>query len=230
MANDFVYEQLAALLRQVVRTPELAAPFLGVSRVLQRYTQTIRFLREFQFNGVIDGGANIGEFAELVKIALPSADLHCVEPHPACAQKLKNKGFQVIEAALWSESNLTLDLVQVNESSTSSQLGTSDSQRPSWKVKTLRLDAVPITGRKILIKLDLQGAEIAALSGMGSLWERCDGLIIETRMGPRGDFRVFQEMLEARGYSNHGTLNQFYEGDVLVEVDQVWVRHGPLSS
>ena len=223
--NDSLYEHLAAALRWVVRTPGLAVPFSGFSRVLQRYRQTIHFLRQFQFDGVIDAGANIGEFAELVRIGLPSARLFCVEPHPTCAQKLRSKGFDVIEAALWSQSKLTLDLVQQNESSTSCQLGASIIHRPSWKVSTLRLDEIPIIGDRLLIKLDLQGAELKALTGMGSLWERCDGFVIETCMGLQGNSRTLQELFEAKGYSNHGTLNQFYEGDILTEIDQVWVRY-----
>jgi len=230
MPSDYLYEHLSAVLRFVARAPSLAGPLSGFSRVLLRYTQTLHLLRSFQFDGVIDGGANIGEFAELVKIALPSASLLCVEPHPVCAQKLRDKGLNVVEVALWSESNVTLDLVQVSESSTSSQLGSMVSQRPSWKVNTLRLDAVPVAGHRLLVKLDLQGAELAALSGMGPLWERCHGFIIETRMGPSGNFQMLQKLFEAKGYANHGTLNQFYEGDVLTEVDQVWIRHATLSA
>jgi len=224
MPSDYLYEHLSAVLRCVARTPSLAVPLSSFSRVLLRYTQTLHLLRNFQFDGVIDGGANIGEFAELVKVGCPSTNLICIEPHPECAQKLRNKGFNVAEAALWSESNMTLDLVQVNESSTSSQIGDPASERLSWKVNTLRLDAVPIAGRRLLIKLDLQGVELVALSGMGALWDRCHGFIIETRMGPRGNFRALQELFESQGYFNHGTLNQFYEGDALTEVDQVWVR------
>jgi FkbM family methyltransferase len=230
MPNDYLYEHLAGALRAIAHSPRLAPPFSGFARVLQRYTQTLHLLKSFSFDAVIDGGANVGEFAELVKMGLPQANLVCVEPHPGCAQKLRDKGFDVVEAALWAESRLTLDLVQVNESSTSSRLGAAAISRPSWKVNTLRLDAVPVSGQRILVKLDLQGAELEALSGLGSLWERCQGFIIETRMGPQGNFQALQELFEGRGFTNHGTINQLYEGDMLTEVDQVWIRHAKPST
>ncbi|MBK9090351.1 MAG: FkbM family methyltransferase [Holophagales bacterium] len=60
-------------------------------------------LSRFAFDGIVDGGANVGEFAHLVRQTLPKADLVCVEPHPHCAAILRRNGFRVVEAALWRE-------------------------------------------------------------------------------------------------------------------------------
>jgi hypothetical protein len=36
-----------------------------------------------------------------------------------------------------------------------------------WEVDAVRLDSLPISGSHLLVKLDLQGAEVEALEGHG---------------------------------------------------------------
>jgi hypothetical protein len=46
------------------------------------------------------------------------------------------------------------------------------------------LEDLPVRGDHVLVKLDLQGAEPAALEGLGALWDRCSALLIEVSLGP----------------------------------------------
>src|ERR1051325_11874383 len=39
---------------------------------------------------VIDGGSNIGQFAQLVRPIFPEAHVHMIEPQPACASSLQD--------------------------------------------------------------------------------------------------------------------------------------------
>jgi hypothetical protein len=70
---------------------------------LERLWKLRWHLASQNFDGVIDGGANVGEFAKIARTALPQADLLCVELHPECAAKLRQGGLRVVEAALWKE-------------------------------------------------------------------------------------------------------------------------------
>jgi hypothetical protein len=93
-------------------------------------------------------------------------------------------------------------------------------------VDTVRLDEIGITGERILLKLDLQGAEPEALEGMGSLWPRCAAVLLEVSYGPSGSYESLRTLLEARGFAEAGTLNELEEGGLPIEADKLFVRRG----
>jgi hypothetical protein len=76
-------------LRWLISFEPVARPLENVSRILQRHRRLYAHLRSQKFDGVIDGGANVGEFAQIVRAALPRADLVCVEPNKECAAVLR---------------------------------------------------------------------------------------------------------------------------------------------
>ncbi len=84
--NETVYKAGSAVVEFLTSAEVIAKPLDAFSRVWMRHRKLRSHLRALQFDGVIDGGANVGEFAEIVRSALPVADLVCVEPHPASAQ------------------------------------------------------------------------------------------------------------------------------------------------
>jgi hypothetical protein len=99
-------------------------------------------------------------------------------------------------------------------------------------VETVRLDQLSIPGRNVLVKLDLQGAERQALEGMGELWDRCAGLLLEVSYGERGTYEALRALLAARGFFEAATLNELETEDGVVEADKLWLarRHaGPES-
>ena len=70
---------------------------------------------------------------------------------------LRNRGFRVVEAALWHEAT-QLTLTQPTPASTSCTVlpedGAVKAGAERWKVEAVRLDSLSITGARLLVKLD----------------------------------------------------------------------------
>ena len=102
-----------------------------------------------------------------------------VEAQPEKIEYLKKKlpaHHKLIQAAVWNESGISLDLkVMSNTESTSLlNLGTHASEHPSVTLKyqipiktQVLSDLIPLTETPDLIALDIQGAELKALEGFG---------------------------------------------------------------
>jgi FkbM family methyltransferase len=148
----------------------------------------------------------------------------CVEPHPASAARLRERGFSVIEAALWNERG-TATLTQPADAVTScSLLAAAGKQRPSWTVATVRIEQLSVPGTRVLVKLDLQGAEPQALEGMGELWERCAGLLLEVSYGEHGTYEPLRALLAGKGFFEAATFNELETDEGVVEADKLWLR------
>ena len=223
--NETIYRLGLDLVRLTLAVPPLAWALGLISRVWGRHHKLLGHMRTLHFDGVVDGGANIGEFAALVRFALPKADLVCVEPHPDSAAHLRERGYRVVEAALWREST-RLRLVQPTSASTSCTVLAVDAPKleGTWEVDAVRLDSLALKGSRILIKLDLQGAEAMALEGMGALWDRTAALLLEMPVGPSKPSAKLEEMLRARGYFDYSTTNEIVESGRVVEADKLWLR------
>ena len=224
--NETIYRFCLGLVRLTLKFPPLVSVLGLFSRVWGRHHKLLVHLRTLKFDGVVDGGANHGEFAALVRAALPQADLVCVEPHPASAAYLRKHGYRVVEAALWRE-RARLRLSQPTPASTSCTVLELGAQKleGSWDVDAVRLDELEIAGRRILIKLDLQGAESIALEGMGILWERTAALLLEVPVPPDERLTKLTDLLRSRGYAEYSTTNELFVDGRVVEADKLWLRH-----
>ena len=152
----------------IFRISAVAGFMTMASRIWLRHARWRCHLTAFQFDGVVDGGANIGEFAGVVRDTLPAAHLLCIEPHPRCAATLRHHGFEVIEAALWKEKT-RLNLFQ-DGPSTSSTVMSEGQGTNVGKVEAVRLCDLPIRGNRLLVKLDrLGGAVDRKLRGDGMI-------------------------------------------------------------
>lgn len=217
-----LYNAGLSLFALLARISPLASGLTSFSRIWLRHARWRLHLRHFAFDGVIDGGANIGEFAAVVRESLPQAHLVCVEPHPECAAILRRKGFEVVEAALWNEPG-TLNLAQPG-SPTSSTVAATQPGRPNFAVKSIRLDEIPVGGSRLLVKLDLQGAEETALQALGPLLERTVTFLVEVSVGPGGNFERLHAFFAERGYALRGSVNELFEGGRQIEADLLWVK------
>ena len=211
----------------VFRVGPLAALLARASKVFLRHARVRHLLRTGGFDSIVDGGASVGEFALAARASCPGVPIVCVEPHPPSAVILRRHGFRVVEAALWKVPG-RLRLTQPTDATTSCSVALeSAADRPSWDVETVRLDALGVTGDRILVKLDLQGAEEQALEGMGSLWSRCAALLLEVSYGPSGSYEPLRSLLAERGFEEAATLNELEEDGLPLEADKFFVRREP---
>lgn len=205
----------------------VASILARASKVFLRHARVRHLLRTGGFDSIVDGGAAVGEFAFAARDTCPALPLVCVEPHPPSAEILRQKGFRVVEAALWKARG-RLRLTQPADATTSCSVVLEAAPgRPSWDVETVRLDEIGIPGEKILVKLDLQGAEAEALEGMGPLWPRCGAVLLEVSYGASGSYESLRALLAAHGFEEAGTLNELEEGGLPVEADKLFVRRAP---
>ena len=230
---SLVYQLGAACVRSGLRLGPLARGITWFSKVWLRHARLVGHLRRGAYDAVIDGGANVGEFAELVRDTLPAAELLCVEPHAGCAARLRRRGFQVVEAALWDRVG-TLTLTQPSSATTSCTVVNKDGEGDegnNWEVRAVRLDGLSVRGRRVFLKLDLQGAEPQALDGMGELWARCAAVLLEVSFGLDGNYEALRARLAVQGFREASTLNELETlNDGVIEADKLWVRQEQIGA
>jgi len=225
--HDLAYRAGSAIVLVLLRVPFLSNTLSLFSKVWLRHARLARHLASTSYDQVIDGGANIGEFAALVRSTRPGIPLLCIEPHPQAAAILRGRGFDVVEAALWNEAGTGV-LTQPTDASTSSTLvEKDDGSRPRWAVKRVRLDQLPLSGQKILLKLDLQGAEEVAIEGLGDKWSRLSAVLLEVSYGPDGTYEHLRELLSSHGFVEAATFNELEELGRVIEADKLWIRAQP---
>ena len=224
--NNRLYATGIRLLQVPMRLPPLRLPLTWLAKVWLRHARIVSHLQRVAYDAVVDGGAAVGEFAALVRLALPRAQLLCLEPHPDSAAALRRQGFTVVEAALWREEGEAL-LTQPAPAATSCTLCPPGSAvGPSWRVSTVRLDSLEIDGQRVLVKLDLQGAEAEALDGMDGLWDRCHGLLLEVSYGEDGTYEPLRARLAERGFLEAATVNELETASGVIEADKIFLRRG----
>jgi len=179
---------------------------------------------------IIDGGANNGGFASIARTISPTAIIHSFEPIPSIAEKLRTRfrsdnNFHLYVLAL-GESDREAVII-VNDSADASSLlpMRSDASKirapfrntgESIAVTVVTLDtwmknkALP---RPLLLKLDLEGYELAALSGAGNLLAQTDFVLVEVvfillRDG-QPSFTDIASFLSSKGFSVMDVYPQF---------------------
>jgi FkbM family methyltransferase len=137
---------------------------------------------------VIDGGANVGEFAQLARNSFPYVTVHMIEPQPACAkilQQLDRKPeyiFHPVGLSSGREDQLTL-AVDLNGVTTGAHIVLGQTDQSTCKVAAASLDQLfahmLLKQDRALLKLDLQGFELEALKGAGQVLKVLEVLLVE---------------------------------------------------
>ena len=144
-----------------------------------------------QPNGVLHVGAHLGEEASEYE-EFGWGPVIWVEAQPKLAQQLLSKldptHNRIIQAAVWDIDDLKLNLHVASNSMSSSLLefGSHSESYPEItyvdeiQVETKRLDSV-INSEEMpnFVNLDIQGAELPALKGLGNLISKVDYIFVE---------------------------------------------------
>lgn len=161
-----------------------------------------------EFKTIIDGGANVGQFARAMTTVFPDAVIHSFEPSPETVQALRQnlRGLPQVtihQKALGDEEG-EVTFYCNSDSQTSSVLPLNERTGFHKGPQTLSSIQVPMAilqevigspeiEQPILLKLDLQGYELAALKGAGDALRQCSHVLIES---------VFEEAYEGEPLFN----------------------------
>ncbi|HMG04650.1 MAG TPA: FkbM family methyltransferase [Chthoniobacterales bacterium] len=204
----------------------------------RRAFRNLRHLPRLEYRCVIDGGANRGSFTDAFLQLHRPERLVLVEALPDLAEKLRGRyagkpGISVVSAAL-SDKNGEAQF-EINRSEASSSLLPIDPRNTAWfgrdlaVARTVRVPTMTLPqlieeqGLQTvdLLKLDLQGAERAVLTGGESMLERVRVIYTEVFFEPLYDgawlFPEMHEFLCGRGFKLCGLSNIVHagEGDLL---------------
>lgn len=164
---------------------------------LASYALTSQLARErVQFRTVIDGGANVGQFARAAASTFPEAKVHSIEPLPEVARQLRNNLRDLprvtIHETCIGSSDGTTRFHRNDYSQASSVLPMAEGHGEQFaglreaevlELPMKRLDTLfpseSIEG-PALLKLDLQGYELEALRGATRLLTQCSHVLVET--------------------------------------------------
>jgi FkbM family methyltransferase len=172
--------------------------------------------RGFAPEVIVDGGANIGNFARMARRIFADATIHLIEPQPACQEALtrlaKAEGFVLHAAALVSPEFASPTVLlattpgMVNTGAfISSGLAQSQSLQ-SVIVPAATLDHLlerPAIGAPVLMKLDLQGYELHALAGSERTLAKTEVILTEVSFfAQRYEPRILELMtwLDRKGF------------------------------
>jgi FkbM family methyltransferase len=230
-------EKLLLMVRFVWRFPRVKGAW-------PKYEYIKPWLADLAPATVVDIGVNHSQFLHLASRLWPGADIIGVEPNAALAEKANryysdNPRVRVEACAVGAE-NGEIDLfVTANDQNSSIHKPTdafhddrsNDGVVRTDPVKLSRLDAL-LDGVKgpMLLKIDVQGAELEVLQGAGDRLDDVTVIIIESPFEVSYDgaagFDEIYRFLTARGFAYGGALGQLnskHTGRVRQE-DSIYVR------
>lgn len=212
---------------------------LGVAPSIEH----LSVLKKLAFDGVIDVGANRGQFALACRICQPQIPVAAFEPIPQEAAVFRSihdeQGVVLTEMALGREvGQATLHLS--NSADSSSLLPIGDRQTeifPSTRqvgvidvaVNTLDNYAALWQGRtKQLLKIDVQGYELEVLAGARRtltscryVYCECSEVELYSGQALRSDVSQF---LAEHHFAEHSRHNSRFESGQLIQADYLFVR------
>ena len=175
----------------------------------------------FSFKTIIDGGANIGQFARAAGEAFPESKVISFEPLPNVAEKFRenllnlSNRVQIFQTALGRKEGYIL-FHRNSHSHSSSVLELHKNHLKAFPdaqtISTLKVSVTTLDKalqkeqlpRPILLKLDLQGYELEALHGAIKTLKIVDAILLETSSKPmyKGEpsFKKIETFLNKKGF------------------------------
>jgi len=197
----------------------------------------------FQPDVVVDVGANRGQWAAIARARFPDATYHLVEPQPGCLAVLKALAERVARVHVYGTAVTRPGQATVlmtgggerHDGEGNFVPNSPDSVPDAIPYPSTTLDALlaAVEGHRLLLKLDVEGHELAVIEGSSALLARTEVVIAEFWM-----FRLFNEpmailpdliaSLDARGFALYdvASLRGRSRDGRLQSGDAVFVRRG----
>lgn len=215
---------------------------LGLKPIID-YAQSRRRLNgvaELPIGTVFDIGAHVGKMARRYRKLFPAANIYCFEPLPHCYQRLdrwaarQGNHVQTFNIALGDASRPIEFFWNQDHPGGSGLRPPGNSCRPekhtSFTTRMEKLDdvaaALNLNG-EILLKLDVEGAELEVLAGAPELLGKASAIIVEAAIGEeraRPHFHDLLQTLESHGFLYRGNLGSAYVDGIPKLVDAVFIK------
>lgn len=233
--------QFAKLLRLLPRAVWRRGLLQGVAASVEHR----RVIAGLDIATVVDVGANIGQFSLLVEALHPQARIFAFEPLPASADRYEklfagNARVRLHRAALGPErGQATLHVSARSDNSSLLPIGEAQLRvfPGTAEIGTVTVPVGPLTAfvtreelvPAALLKIDVQGFELAVLQGAEALLDAFDWLYIEASWQAlyEGQALVDEviDYITARGFALAGEYNRFVGSDGLpVQADFLFRR------
>ena len=204
----------------------------------------IRILRSLSVDGIIDVGANRGQFSLACRMALPGVQVVAFEPIPteAATFRMVHEGvtyITLIESALGETSgSATLHLSKSADSSSLLPIGSrqtalhqNTAEVGTIEVQVHRLDDLEVHWRqkkRLLLKLDVQGFELNVLKGALVALKHCAYVYAECSEVTLYDGQALrpevESFLEGQGFALHSRHNEQWDQGELIQADYLFAR------
>ena len=184
-------------------------------------------------SSVVDVGANTGQWTQLARQHFPQAIFHLIEPQSECLHALQAQASSRVLIHPYAASAPHTERVSMGGHGTGAFVKLDE----EGTIPAFTLDQILVSAPSpFLLKLDIQGYELEALSGATSTLERTDVVITEVSFFPIGEdekraapvFADYFEFFHARGFRLYdiAALHGRRRDHRLVQGDCVFVRSG----
>jgi len=227
---------------------------LGLELNLIKYSSDYNLLgfRNFDFDVVIDVGANKGNYVKKFLEAFPKAEIYAFEPLPdmfSQLKEIKNKNVHVYNLAIADKSGFLPFYFDVDDPSASSFLKNTDFSKKMWRRSKLRHKKikVPIAtldeimtekikpSTKILVKIDVQGYEMEVIAGAKKTLKKSIACVLEISRAAhyknQPDFDEIYQAMKKLGYEYVGNWFQcIFRNGAIAYLDAFFVKKDFLKS
>lgn len=201
-------------------------------------------LKPLDVDGVVDVGANRGQFSLLARMMYPRLSIVAFEPIPdeaATFLKIHKSADNVhlIQAALGEQiGKAALHVSGTADSSSLLPIGKrqTDLFPETAEQGTIEVDVSTLDTHldlwtdesNLLLKIDVQGFELPVLRGGPATLKRCKYVYVECSEVPLYDGQtlrpVVEDLLSMQGFALQSRHNEQYDGQELVQADYLFVR------
>ena len=180
---------------------------------------------------IIDIGANLGQFYNLVKSIYPDSKVLSVEGNPECENELRNNNPNYLITLLGSEKTTKTFYVNKNDRTCT---GASIYKETTEFYDDCNEFTLPMTTLDSLqqsfdlIKIDVQGAELDILKGGVKTIMDCDFILVELSINKYNDGAPSADevivFLSNLGFQINDIFSHFYFNNTLTQIDILFIN------